>query len=356
MDMLSSLYSMAGAVTRQVNAENPTGGKGAACGCESTPNTPGERLGTGWKTRPFFVAGPGETITVADIDGPGIVNEIFLTLDAKNFSEVVLRIYWDGEETPSVECPAGAFFCMGFDRFPHVVASLPVVVAPKRGMNCYWQMPFRRHAHVTLANEGEGRLGVVACRVLYRLVPVGDDVAYFHAQYRRDTTSKERPEHVILDGVKGKGLYVGTYLMWNALSSGWWGEGEVKFYLDGDAERPTICDNGTEDYFGGAWGFGYDPDDPSALERTFCAPFLGMPLAVTRNPDGPRKFGLYRWHVLDPIGFGQDIRATVQALGWYPDGHYRPLTDDIASVAYWYQLEPHVPFPPFPPVEERWDR
>ena len=364
MDIMSRLYGMAGVPTRQISGENPTGEKGGACRWSPDPDNPetphsaaARNLGRGWKVHPFLWAEAGETITLADIQGPGVINEFFFTSSAKNYSELVLRMYWDGEETPSVECPAGAFFCMGFDRFPHNVASLPVTVAPRRGMSCYWQMPVRRHARITLTNEGERKVDVVAFRVLYKLMPVEADAAYFHAQYRRGITSREYPEHVILDGVKGKGLYVGTYLMYNISESDWWGEGEVKFFIDGDADQPTLCDNGTEDYFGGAWNFGsFNPDDPASREEAFSSPFLGMPLAVSENRRGPRKFGLYRWHILDSIGFDKGLRVTVQALGWYPNGTFRPLADDIGSVAYWYQTEPHNPFPALPAVEDRWDR
>jgi hypothetical protein len=190
---------------------------------------------------------------------------------------------------------------------------------------------------------------------MYKLHEVPAEAAYFHAQWRRSLTQREHPEHTILDGVKGRGLYVGTYLAWTALSRGWWGEGEVKFYLDGDGEFPTICDNGTEDYFSGAWGFFKDPKkDP--VEEAFNTPFVGMPLAHTRSADGPRYFGLYRWHVLDSIGFEKDLRVTVQTLGWWPGHIYQPLSDDVASTAFWYQSEPHVAFPKFPTLNERWQR
>jgi len=364
MDILGRLPLQGGAVTRQISAENPTGAKGAGCAWIPDRNDPSlpfsraaEDLGKGWKVRPFVPVEAGETLVVADIEGPGVINEIFLTSDAENFSELVLRIFWDQEPSPSVESPMGAFFCMGFDRFPHTVSSLPVTVAPKRGMSCYWQMPFRQHARIELTNDGENRVNVVAYRVLYKLEPVPSDAAYFHAQYRRSLTSVAYPEHILLDGVKGKGLYVGTYLAYNILESGWWGEGELKFYLDGDSDQPTLCDNGTEDYFGGAWNFGsFMPGDANSKEEAFSSPFLGMPLALYENRFGPRKFGLYRWHIYDSIGFSKDIRVTVQALGWYPNHKYRPMTDDIASVAYWYQEEPHQQFPSLPGIRERWDR
>ena len=185
--------------------------------------------------------------------------------------------------------------------------------------------------------------------------PIPAGAAYFHAQWRRSLTTREHPEHTILDGVKGKGLYVGTYLAWTALSRGWWGEGEVKFYLDGDKEFPTICDNGTEDYFGGAWGFFKHPQKDQ-VEQAYNAPFCGMPLAHTGSADGPRYFSLYRWHIFDSIGFAKDLKVTVQTLGWWPGHIYQPLTEDVASTAFWYQNEPHVAFPKFPTLNERWQR
>jgi len=356
-----ALYMQAGVPTRQISAENPTGEKGGGCAWDPDPSNPflshsgaATELGRGWKVRPFISVKSGETAVLADINGPSVINQIFLTSDAKYYSDLVLRIYWDNEESPSVECPMGAFYAMGFDKHPHHVTSLPVTVAPARGMNCYWQMPFRKKAAITITNDGDKDAGILAYRVLYKLLPVDEGAAYFHAQYRRAMTTPEYPVHVILDEVKGKGLYVGTYLAWYALSPGWWGEGEVKFYLDGDTSQPTLCDNGTEDYFGGAWGF----CGPDKEEEAFSSPFLGMPLAVCENNSGPRKFGMYRWHILDSIGFSYDIRVTVQALGYgcHPDWKYRPLSDDIASVAYWYQTEPHGKFPELPDYKARRDR
>ncbi|MGN0753960.1 MAG: glycoside hydrolase family 172 protein [Aristaeellaceae bacterium] len=362
MDMLGRLPYRTGMVTRQISAENPTGEKSGACHAVPDPSNPAQaydhyakNLGKGWKVNPFIRVKAGETVILADIEGPGCISEFFITSDYANLSELVLRFYWDEEDEPSVEVPMGAFFCIGHDKRPHTVSSLPVTVAPHRGCSCYWEMPFRRHARITLTHDGETDANVVAWRVLYHLCGIPEDAAYFHAQYRRTVTSRSNPEHVILDGVKGKGLYVGTYLAWNALNSGWWGEGEVKFYLDGDTEYPTLCDNGTEDYFGGAWNFG-GYMGPGSRETVFESPFLGMPLASVDHPDGPKKIDLYRWHIRDCIGFSEDIRVTVQTLSWYPNQTYKPASDDVASVAYYYQAEPHHTFPKFPSVEERWDR
>jgi hypothetical protein len=358
-NFLSGLPYQAGTTTRQISAENPTGEKGAACRWVPDPDNPdlpfsraAQDLGTGWKVRPFIPLKAGHTITLADITGPGCINQFFITSNLARYRDLVLRFYWDGEETPSVETPLGDFFAMGHDAAVHTVHSLPVSVAPRRGCSCYWQMPFRQNARITLENSGPEDAPVVAYRVLYKLQDIPEHAAYFHAQWRRSFTRREYPEHIILDGVRGRGVYVGTYLAWVALSQGWWGEGEVKFYIDGDDPFPSLADSGTEDYFGGDWGF----SGTDGLEQPFNSPFNGMPLAGYNDKSGPRRFSLYRWHIADSIGFAQDLKVTVQALGWLPNGKYEPLTDDISSVAYWYQVEPHAAFPIFLPVAQRWGR
>ena len=355
--LLGALPHNVGVATRQISAENPTGEKGGGCRWEPDSENPdlpqsgpAADLGRGWKVRPFVAVHAGETVTLADIEGPGCINQFFITSSMPRYRDLVLRFYWDGECVPSVEVPVGDFFAMGHDSAHHLVCSLPVTVAPKRGCNCYWQMPFRERARITLQNQGPDDASIVAYRVLYKLHELPDDTAYFHAQWRRGVTRRECPEHVIVDGIRGKGLYVGTYLAWVARSQGWWGEGEVKFYIDGDGSFPTMADNGTEDYFGGAWGF----HGPDGAEQPFNSPFLGLPLARRGDKGGPRRYSLYRWHLLDGIGFEEDLKVTVQALGWWPGNKYQPLADDIASVAYWYQAEPHVPFPVLPGVKERW--
>jgi len=359
--MLGALPFQNGVVTRMINAENPTGEKGGGAKEIPNPDDPNlphsfaaKDLGKGWKVRPFIDLDTGETKTLAAIEGPGCINHFWITTSAKQWRTLVIRIYWDGEESPSVEAPLGVFFAMGFESHPHTENSMPFLVAPQKGCNSYWQMPFRKHARITLSNDGTEKVGIIAYKLLYKLHEVPADAAYFHAQWRRSLSTRDHPEHTILDGVKGGGAYVGTYLAWTAHSQGWWGEGEVKFFLDGDDEYPTICDIGTEDYFGGAWGCHKSEKEP--VEQVFNTPFVGMPLAHTGGTDGPRYFGLYRWHVLDSIGFAENLKVTVQTLGWWPDRTYQPLTDDVASTAFWYQSEPHTPFPELPPLVERWQR
>ena len=164
---------------------------------------------------------------------------------------------------------------------------------------------------------------------------------------RRAVTERSHPEYTVLDGVKGHGQFVGTFLAWTQLSDGWFGEGEIKFYMDGDRRFPTICGTGTEDYFCGSYGF------PEVYTTAYAGNTLAHP-----GTSGPPKWSLYRWHILDPIRFQEDLRVTIQALGWWPGpkGRFQPLADDIASVAYWYQAEPHAEFPALPSLEERYPR
>ena len=329
--------------TRSISAENPDGerGKGAMAVPEDGPASD---LGAGWKVKPCITL-PKESVTrLAEIDGPGRIQHIWITCDAKAYRDCVLRFYWDGEAEASIEVPLGDFFACGHG-IRYKVNSLPVAVNPSGGFNCYWPMPFRERAVVEVENRRWEDIGGFFYQITYGLGRGPDEAAYFHAQWRRSMTSREHPEHTILDGVKGRGQYVGTFLAWTQLSDGWWGEGEMKFFIDGDREHPTICGTGTEDYFGGAWGFG----------DTFSTPFLGYPLWRKEAGEVP-KHSLYRWHVMDPIRFARDIRVTIQALGWWPNRKFQPLTDDIASVGYWYQTEPHQAFPEMPDLRQSFRR
>jgi len=341
---LGTLPLLSDAETRSICAENPNGERGAAAQAIPDANNAGAMLGQGWKVRPFLNLEPGTTTTLADVEGPGVIQHIWITVDPKAYRDCVLRFYWDGEETPSIEAPLGDFFCNGHN-IRHNVTSLPVAVNPSGGFNCYWPMPFRKHAKITIENQRHEAIWGFFYQISYALTEVPDNAAYFHAQWCRSVTPRECPEHVILSGLKGKGHYVGTFLAWTQMSTGWWGEGEIKFFIDGDSKFPTICGTGTEDYFGGAWCFG----------ETYSTAFLGYPLWHKAEGQVP-KHDLYRWHVLDPIRFKQDLKVTIQALGWWPNGKYEPLTDDICSIGYWYQAEPHVAFPKFPAVHERWGR
>lgn len=351
---LGALPVLSDARTRSISAENPTGGKGIGAMAVPDPDNPdlphcrpAMDLGQGWKVRPFLKPRAGETVTLMDVDGPGIIQHLWMSSETQwrgNGRACILRFYWDGEETPSVEVPMTDFFALGHDLFAPV-NSLAVIVNPTSALNCYWPMPFRKHAKVTFTNESAKDLSVLGFQINYAETEIPENAGYFHAQWRRAVTERKHPEHTILDGVVGKGRYVGTFLAWTQLSDGWFGEGEIKFYLDGDTKFPTICGTGTEDYFCGSYGF------PQVYSTGYVGNTLKHP-----GEDGPPKWSLYRWHILDPICFQKDLRVTIQALGWWPTGKYQPLADDIASVAYWYQTEPHAPFPQFPPLEKRWPR
>lgn len=341
---LSGIPLLSDAESRSISAENPTGEKGGGAREIPAPDSPASELGKGWKVRPCITLKKGETTSLAEIKGPGIIHHIWMAVSEKAYRDCILRFFWDSEESPSIEVPLGDFFCNGHG-LRCKVNSLPVAVNPSGGFNCYFPMPFRSHALITIENQHWEDIDGFFYQVNYSLIDVPDNAACLHAQWRRSTTSRKNPEHIILDGVKGRGHYIGTYLAWTQLSDGWWGEGEVKFFIDGDKENPTICGTGTEDYFGGAWCFG----------ETYSTAFLGYPL-WRKEPGEVPKHGLYRWHILDPIRFREDLRVTIQALGWWPNKKFQPLADDIASVAYWYQTEPHASFPAMLPVERRWPR
>lgn len=341
---LGNLARLSSAKTRSISAENFTGEKGkGGMATEGTGASAARDLGQGWKVSPSISIPAQSTFNLAEIEGPGAITHIWMTTHVNHWRSLVLRFYWDDEETPSVEVPYGDFFCNGWRELA-LVSSLPITVAPNGGMNSYWEMPFRKSAKVTIENLSDENV-ILYYQIDYTLTEVPDDVAYFHAQWRRNNPLPYKEVHTLLDGVKGRGHYVGTYIAWGVNNNGWWGEGEVKFYLDGDDEFPTICGTGTEDYFGGAWNW-----DVNREYRTYSTPYLGMHQVI--KPDGlyrsQQRFGMYRWHVRDPIRFEQDLRVTIQALGWRSGGRYLPLQDDIASTAFWYQTEPHAPFPKLP--------
>ncbi|WP_328322538.1 DUF2961 domain-containing protein [Kribbella sp. NBC_00382] len=332
---LSGISAVVDVQTRSISAENPTGEPGqGGRRTEGTGAHASRELGVGWKVSPSIEIAAGETVTLADIAGPGCVTHFWLTTHRDNWRRLVLRGYWDGDEEPAIEAPVGDFFCSGWGQFAQV-NSLPVAVNPNGGFNCYWEMPFRSQGLLTLENTADTSV-VVYFQVDYWLGAVAEGSAYLHTQWRRSNPLASGAVHTLLDGVEGPGHYVGTYLAWGVNSSGWWGEGEVKFYVDDDDEFPTICGTGTEDYFGGAWNFDLGADRGGYTE--FSTPYLGLPQVL--RPDGlyqsQQRFGMYRFHLPDPIRFRTRLRVDVQALGWRSGGRYLPLQDDIASTAFFY--------------------
>ena len=342
---LDQLFRLSTAKSRSISPENRTGGKGMGAMCDLSHGTAGNcarDLGKGWKVNPHLPIKPGETLVLGEIEGPGCIQHIWLTPTGKWRSQI-LRIYWDGQENPSVECPLGDFFASGWGQYAQISA-LPICVNPGSAFNSYWQMPFRKSCRITIENRGLDPV-TIYYQIDYILTEIPEDAAYFHAQFRRVNPLPYKDVYTILDGVQGQGHYVGTYLAWGVNNNGWWGEGEIKFYMDGDSEYPTICGTGTEDYFCGSYDFDVGPD-----YREFTTPYTGLSQVIRGDGhyQSQQRFSMYRFHITDPIRFEKDLKVTIQALGWRDGGRYLPLQDDIASVAYWYQTIPAAPFPTLP--------
>lgn len=354
LDMnMGNLSRLSDAKTRSISPENFTGEKGKG-GMADPVKSKGQRnvanasnaardLGLGWKVNPFITINAGETFTIAEMDGPGAVQHIWMT-PTGNWQFSIIRFYWDDEKTPSIEAPIGAFFGMAWNQYAQL-NSLAVTVNPGSAFNCFWKMPFRKKCKITVQNIDTEPMNLYY-QVDYTLTEVGNDEGYFHAQYRRSNPNKGSL-HTILDGVKGKGQYVGTFMAVGVNNNGWWGEGEIKFFMDGDKDYATIVGTGTEDYFLGSYNF---ENRATHQYQEFSTAYTGLHQVI--RPDGmynsQQRFGLYRWHIMDPVRFDSDLKVTIQDLGWRSGGRYLPQQSDIITVAYWYQREPHAPFPALP--------
>ena len=343
---IGNLFRLSQAKTFSISPENFTGEKGkGGMAADGTGAQCARELGTGWKISPSVEISPGETFTIARIIGPGSIQSIWFggAVVRDQGRLAILRFYWDDQEQPSVECPLGDFFTLGWRGYAQN-NSIPVSANPNRGFNCFWQMPFRKNCRISLENLTDEKLSLYY-QVNYTLTEVPEDAAYFHAQFRRVNPLPYKSDYIVLDGVRGAGQYVGTYLAVGVTNNNWWGEGEFKFFLDGDSQSPTICGTGTEDYFGGSFDW-----DVHGKYVTYTTPYLGMHQLI--QPDGlyqsQQRFGMYRWHIPDPIRFEHDIKVSVQALGWRSEGRYLSLQCDMASVAYWYQTLPTAPFARLP--------
>lgn len=343
--MLNNLTLKKNIRTFSVSPENLTGEKGAGGkATEGSGANAARDLGQGWKVNPFLVSQPGETLVLADIKGQGAIKHFWITDSAQAGRLLILRIYFDGHKNPAVEAPLSDFFANADYREHRQLSSLAMCVNPTRGLNCYFEMPYFKSFRVEVENRG-----VNPCNIYYQIdceeKELSPETLYFHAQFRHANPLPQKEPYVILDNIKGNGHYVGTYMHWGVKSNGWWGEGEIKFYIDGDKEFPTICGTGTEDYFCGAYSF-----DVNGAYAEYTTPYSGM--YKVRRTDGfyqsQRYFNLYRWHITDPVYFKADLKVTIQALGWRPDGRYLTLQDDISSVAYWYSDTLDDVYPDFP--------
>ncbi|MFC2158445.1 glycoside hydrolase family 172 protein [Acidobacteriota bacterium] len=279
---------------------------------------------------------PGETAVLAEITGPAAVHHIWVTIAAEAFygRKITLKLYWDGEDFPSVEAPIGDFFGVGhgLDRN---LRSLPIVCSSEgRARNCYWYMPFQKSALITVTNEGSEPVGAFYYYIDYRILPsLPPDTPYFHAQYRQETPCIPGRNYKILEAI-GRGHYVGCNLSILQRAMGWWGEGDDMIYVDGE-EFPSLYGTGSEDYFSDAWGM--------REENTL---FYGCPLQEPDFKTGS-KATVYRFHVPDPIPFKESIDVTIE------HGHDNNRSDYFSSVAYWYQDEPHKEFSLLPETKLR---
>ncbi|OOQ59637.1 glycoside hydrolase family 172 protein [Mucilaginibacter pedocola] len=353
---MGNIFRTSDAISRSISPENFKGEKGkGGMATTGTGAGPSRDLGPTWKVSPSVVIKKHTTYTVAEIDGPGAIQHIWMT-PTGNWRYSIIRFYWDDETTPSVEAPVGDFFCNGWGKYAPVT-SLAVVVNPGSAFNCYWPMPFRKKCRITMENIDDEDM-VLYYQVDYTLTKVPDDAGYFHAQFRRINPLPYKKDYVLVDSIQGKGQYVGTYLAYGSNKNGWWGEGEIKFFMDGDTKYPTIIGTGTEDYFCGSYDFDTRRKRPDGSEGTeyteFSGPYTGLPQVI--RGDGhyniAQRFGLYRWHIADPIRFEKNLRVTLQALGWRSGGRYLPLQDDLASVVFWYQTGEHGAFPKFPSKDD----
>jgi len=353
---MGNLSKLSKAKSRSISPENFSGEKGKGGMADPSDKnisnvanswSPARDLGKGWKVNPFVNIGANETYTIAEMTGPGAIQQIWMT-PTGNWRFSILRIYWDDETEPSVECPVGDFFASAYNQYAQL-SSLAVCVNPGSAFNCYWTMPFRKKCKMTLENLSDKPMRLYY-QINYVLTDVSDDEAYLHVQFRRSNPTKGSI-HTLVDGIKGKGQYVGTYMACRVHDNGWWGEGEIKFFIDGDSDYPTICGTGTEDYFCGSYNF---ENKTTHQYQEFTTPYAGLHQVI--RPDGLYKsvtsFGLYRWHITDPVRFDKDLKVTIQDLGWKSDGRYNPQQSDISTTSFWYQNEPHAKFPKLPSRDE----
>jgi len=293
----------------------------------------------------------GGTLTLLDDAGPGEVTHVWITIasgERFHLKKIVLRMYWDGEAAPSVEAPVGDFFGLGLGDY-FLYQSLPLAVGGDKALNCFFPMPFQKHARITLTNEGRETAEAIYWNIDYRAYrsPLPADLLYFHAQYRQATPNKAIPGNKFnLDGkdnyvwmeAAGRGHFVGVTMSVLENADGWWGEGDDMFFVDGEA-LPSINGTGSEDYFLGAWDFG---------GKQFSYELFGAPV-VGPEREGSR-WSVYRFHLDSPITFTKSLRASIE------HGHANDRGDNYYSVAYWYQAEPHAAFPALPPVDARLPR
>ncbi len=285
---------------------------------------------------------PGQTKVLMDVKGPGVITHIWMTFlgpeshawarqGSANHQEMLLRMYWDGADKPGVEAPVGDFFANSFGKRSEVI-SLPVAVEDADSYNCFWHMPFRKSARIEVVNQSDKQISLLYFNIDWiKKDRIPDDAPYFYAQYRQEYPVQKGVDYVLLE-TEGKGHYVGTVLSVRTRSPSWFGEGDEKIYIDGEA-KASIWGTGTEDYFLSAWGL-----------KTTSTPFFGVPYFDQWGIVGGHT-SAYRWHVTDPIVFQKSIKVTFEHFGWmspdenpeYKSHSWNEREDDYSSVAFWYQ-------------------
>ena len=347
--MLENLTTKKNIRTFSISPENLTGEKGKGAMAEvGSASYAARDLGKGWKVNPYIVLKGKTTAVLGEAKGQGAIKHIWITDASEGTGRyLILRIYFDGQKNPSVCVPLSDFFCGANDKDYKQVSSLPICFNPRKGLNCYFEMPYFKSFRMELEN-----IGPYDYNVYYQIdceeKEIPKDSLYFHACFNRINPLPYKEVYPILEGIKGNGHYVGTYLYWGVKSNGWWGEGEIKFYIDGDKEYPSICGTGTEDYFCGSYDFEID-----GKYVDFSTPYAGFSVGSTDETyKSQRYFNMYRFHITDPIYFKNDLRVTIQALGWRSEYRYLPLQDDISSVAYWYSDNLEDEYKPIPSVDE----
>ena len=345
---MGNLFRTSKAVTRSISPESFTGEKGkAAMATEGTGKGAARDLGRGWKISPSVAIKARSTFTLGEIAGPGAIQHIWMTpapLDKTRLN--ILRFYWDDEKQPSIEVPLGDFFACGWGKYCQI-NSLPVCVNPGSAFNCYWVMPFHKKAKVTLENLDD--------RDMRALLP--DRLRAGRSAGRRGLVPRPVPAR------KPAALQVGLHPVGRrsrprAVRGHVHGVGSAQPGLVGRGRdqvlprrRPRVSDHRRHGVrrtiFCGSYNF---ENRETRLYQTFSTPYTGLAQVLPPNVAyvPGQRFGLYRWHIADPVRFEKDLKVTIQALGWQTGGRYLPLQDDIASVAYWYQTEPHAPFPALP--------
>lgn len=325
----ASLYDVTTALeSRSISFENPTGAKGE--GGKAASN-----LGPGRKGSPSRVIKHGETVTLCDIKGPGTIRHIWMTVPGlpRNLRGAVVRVWWDDQPHPSIEAPLGDLMGIAHGKVMPYFSRVHSV-SPRAGMNLWIPMPFTKRARMTFTNEAGAEM-----TLFYNIdYTIGDrhpsDVGRLHVLFRRENPTTLKKDFEILPKRTGKGRYLGAVLGIRSLGPHWWGEGEVKMYLDGDQEYATIVGTGAEDYVGLAWG----------MQE---APFFYNGATLNRNG----FVTMYRWHTEDPVYWKKDCRITIQQIGY--DKKLFERQDDWSTATFWYEPVPSAPLPPLPSAAER---